>query len=318
VQGRTVIAALPDPKATPTLHVGDVVTTVDAEPVAARRARLGSLYAASTPQALSYQVSSVLLGGLKTPPAVLTVEDAAGHQQTVSLPRTERYVLPPDRPTPVYGVLPSGLGYIDLGRLTPQDVDKAFAAVAKTPGLIFDMRGYPNGTAWAVAPYLASRQVVGARVAVPERHSPDDDSVSREEQPIQPNPDRHYAGRVAVLIDESAISQAEHTCLFLEAACHPAFVGTPTEGANGEVTNAVLPGGISFSFTGMSITHGDGRQLQRVGIQPTLRAAPTLAGVRAGRDEILEAAIKLLARSAPMPTARVRAPAAPGRVRRRG
>ncbi len=317
VQGRTVIAALPDPKATPTLHVGDVVTTVDAEPVAARRARLGSLYAASTPQALSYQVSSVLLGGLKTIPAVLTAEGAARHQQTVSLPRTERYVLPPDRPTPVYGVLPSGLGYIDLARLTPQDVDRTFAAVAKTLGLIFDMRGYPNGTAWAVAPYLASRQVVGAHIAIPERHSPDDDSVSREEKPIQPNPDRHYAGRVAVLIDESAISQAEHTCLFLEAACHPALVGTPTEGANGEVTNAVLPGGISFSFTGMSITHGDGRQLQRVGIQPTLRAAPTLAGIRAGRDEILEAAIKLLARSAPMPTARVRVPAAPGRVRRR-
>ncbi len=318
VQGHTVIAALPDPKAALGLHVGDIVTSVDGEQVAARRARLGSLYAASTPQALSYRVSSVLLGGLKTVPAGLTVEDAAGATRTVSLPRTERYVLPPDRATPVYGVLPSGLGYIDLGRLTPQDVDKAFAAVAKTPGLIFDMRGYPNGTAWAVAPYLASRPVVGARVAVPERHSPDDASVSREEQPIQPNPDHHYVGRVAVLIDESAISQAEHTCLFLEAACHPAFVGTPTEGANGEVTNAVLPGGISFSFTGMSITHGDGRQLQRVGIQPTLRVAPTVAGIRAGRDEILEAAVKLLARSAPAPTARVRAPAAPGRRGRRG
>ena len=81
-----------------------------------------------------------------------------------------------------------------------------------------------------------------------------------------------------MLIDETAISQAEHTCLFLEAACHPQFVGTATAGANGEVTGAVLPGGISFGFTGMSVRHGDGRQLQRVGIQPTYRVVPTIAG----------------------------------------
>lgn len=295
VQGQTIGAALPSPSAAPGLHVGDIITAVDGELVPARRARLGALYAASTPQALSYQVSSVLLGGLKTVPAVLTIQDAAGRTHTVTLPRTERYVLPPPRPTPVYGVLPSGLGYMGLGRLMPADVDKAFAAVAKTPGLIFDMRGYPNGTAWAIAPYLASRPVIGARFEIPEPQSPEDTSVSRSEYQIVPNPAYHYKGKVAVLIDESAISQAEHTCLFLEAACHPAFVGTPTQGANGEVTNAVLPGGIAFNFTGMSVRHGDGRQLQRLGIQPTLRVATTIAGLREGRDEVLEAAVKLLA-----------------------
>ena len=302
VQGQTIVAALPSPSAAPGLHVGDIIIAVDGELVPARRARLGALYAASTPQALSYQVSSVLLGGLKTVPAVLTIQDAAGRTHTVTLPRTERYVLPPPRPTPVYGVLPSGLGYMDLGRLMPADVDKAFAAVAKTPGLIFDMRGYPNGTAWAIAPYLASRPVIGARFEIPEPQSPEGTSVSRSEYQIVPNPAYHYKGKVAVLIDESAISQAEHTCLFLEAACHPAFVGTPTQGANGEVKrNAVLPGGIAFNFTGMSVRHGDGRQLQRLGIQPTLRVAPTIAGLRGGRDEVLEAAETLLTQSKTTP-----------------
>ncbi len=299
VQGQTIVSGLPDPKATPGLHVGDALLSIDGEPAAARRARLGPLHAASTPQALSFVVSSALLTGLKTAPALLVVRDAAGQKRTVTLPRTERYVLPPPRPTPTYGVLPSGLGYMDLARLMPQDVDKAFAAVAKTPGLIFDMRGYPNGTAWAIAPFLASQSVVGARIDVPLRQSPEDVSVSREDEFITPNPLHHYGGKVAVLIDESAISQAEHTCLFLEAACHPAFVGTPTEGANGEVTDAVLPGGIVFHFTGMSIRHGDGRQLQRLGIQPTLRVAPTIAGLRGDHDEVLEAAVKLLTQTRP-------------------
>ncbi len=296
VQGQTIVAALPDPNATPGLHVGDVVTAVDGEAVPARRARLGRLLCASTPQSLGLAVSSVLLNGHHTVPAVLTVTDASGRAHTLTLPRTARYVQMPPRTTPVYGVLPSGLGYMDLGRLTPADVEKAFQTVAKTPGLIFDMRGYPNGTAWVIAPYLASRPVIGARFAVPAPQSPDDTSKSTSEYTIVPNPAYHYLGKVAVLIDETAISQAEHTCLFLEAACHPEFVGTPTAGANGDVTNAVLPGGISFSFTGLSVTHGDGRQLQRVGIQPTLRVAPTIAGVRAGRDEVLEAAVRRLMR----------------------
>lgn len=294
VQGQTVVAALPDPKAVPGLHVGDVVTAIDGEPVSARRTRLGRLLCASTPQSLGLAVSSVLLNGHHTVPAVLAVTDASGQAHTLTLPRTTRYLQMPPRTTPVYGVLPSGLGYMDLGRLTPADVDKAFTAVAKTPGLIFDMRGYPNGTAWAIAPYLASHPVVGAQFSVPAPQGPDDTSAGTSEYPIVPRPDHHYGGKVAVLIDETAISQAEHTCLFLEAACHPEFIGTPTAGANGEVTNAVLPGGISFSFTGMSIKHGDGRQLQRIGIQPTLTVAPTIAGLRAGRDEVLETAVRRL------------------------
>jgi C-terminal processing protease CtpA/Prc len=69
------------------------------------------------------------------------------------------------------------------------------------------------------------------------------------------------------------------------------FVGTPTNGANGDVTFMVLPGNLAVSFTGHNVRHADGRQLQRVGIQPTVRAAPTIAGIAAGRDEVLEAAV---------------------------
>jgi len=56
----------------------------------------------------------------------------------------------------------------------------------------------------------------------------------------------------------------------------------------------VLPGNLIVSFTGHNIRHADGRQLQRIGIQPTIRVAPTIRGVAAGRDEILEAAVKYL------------------------
>jgi hypothetical protein len=49
------------------------------------------------------------------------------------------------------------------------------------------------------------------------------------------------------------------------------------------------------SFSGHDVRHADGKQLQRVGIQPMLRVAPTIRGTMEGRDEILERAIKYLA-----------------------
>ena len=71
-------------------------------------------------------------------------------------------------------------------------------------------------------------------------------------------------------------------------------MGTPTSGANGGVAFTSMPSGISVRFTGTDVRHADGRQLQRVGIQPDFRVEPTLAGIAAGIDEVLEAAVKFL------------------------
>src|SRR4029077_3169696 len=99
-----------------------------------------------------------------------------------------------------------------------------------------------------------------------------------------------------VLINGDAISAAEHSCLGFEQAAKGriTFIGTPTQGANGNVTNTSMPGGITVPFSGMDVRHADGRQLQRVGIQPDIRVEPTIAGIVAGKDEVLEAAIKFL------------------------
>jgi C-terminal processing protease CtpA/Prc len=94
-----------------------------------------------------------------------------------------------------------------------------------------------------------------------------------------------------MLIDDRAISQSEHTALFFEAANGTTFIGTPTAGANGDVTNFTLPGGFRVNFSGHDVRHADGRQLQRVGIQPHIQVAPTIKGLQAGRDEVLERAI---------------------------
>ena len=113
-------------------------------------------------------------------------------------------------------------------------------------------------------------------------------------QPLPTSDKWKYKGKTVTLIDERAISQSEHTGLFLEAACATTFIGSQTAGANGDVTNLTLPGGLLVGFTGHDVRHVDGRKLQRVGLAPQVEVRPTLAGIGAGKDEVLARALEYL------------------------
>jgi C-terminal processing protease CtpA/Prc len=304
VEGRTIVAALVAENTG--LQVGDVVERIDGEPVEARRAFIGQYYSASTPQAWQRNLHRNLLRGQAGSSLRLEVRGLDGKVRTAELKRslgpedTRLYeVETKARPQPVFGVLASGLGYVDLARLTPAQVDDMFEAIAATPGTIFDMRGYPNGTAWSIAPRLGTRDApVGAlfRRTLYETDDPEQGLSSLEfEQRVPPaGGATRYRGKVVMLINEFAQSQSEHTGLFFEAATDVTFIGTPTAGANGDITYLVLPGGYSFTFSGHDVRHADGRQLQRLGLQPDVPVAPTIAGLARGDDEVLAAAERWL------------------------
>ena len=305
IEGKSVVTRVLDDKLP--IKIGDVVLAVDGEPVEKRREFLARYSASSTPQWSMRNVNGRLLLGPKDSVAKLKLQNIAGETRDVELPRTQPINDPKlfqllERSTPVMQVLPSGFGYADLDRLQAGEVDKMFETIKGTPAVIFDMRGYPNGTAWSIAPRLTEKKnVVAALFSRPILQATDltDSEVadSARYSFAQRIPERQgdvYKGKVVVLINEDAISQAEHTCLFFEAATDVTFIGTPTAGANGDVTVMVLPGNLVVSFSGHDVRHADGRQLQRIGIQPTIKAAPTIHGLVDGRDEILDAAIKFL------------------------
>jgi C-terminal processing protease CtpA/Prc len=97
-----------------------------------------------------------------------------------------------------------------------------------------------------------------------------------------------------MLIDERAVSQSEHSGLFFEAANGTTFIGSPSAGANGDITDLVLPGDITLVFTGHDVRYPDGRQLQRVGLRPQVYVRPTLPGIQSGKDEVLDRALEFL------------------------
>lgn len=68
--------------------------------------------------------------------------------------------------------------------------------------------------------------------------------------------------------------------------------GAPTAGANGNVRPVLLPGGYALQFTGLKVTNYDGTQYRGRGIRPHVPIERTIAGVVAGRDEVLERALE--------------------------
>jgi len=50
--------------------------------------------------------------------------------------------------------------------------------------------------------------------------------------------------------------------------------------------------GFTTRFSGLGVFSPDRRPTQRIGIVPDIVVTPTIAGIRAGRDEVLEEAIR--------------------------
>jgi C-terminal processing protease CtpA/Prc len=101
------------------------------------------------------------------------------------------------------------------------------------------------------------------------------------------------------LIDSRAMSAAE-TCLqILRDNQLATFLGENSGGTNGNIATATTPGGFEIFFTGMRASGPDGSTIQGHGIVPDQVVHPTLDGIRAGRDEILEAAVAAAQRLAP-------------------
>ncbi len=93
-------------------------------------------------------------------------------------------------------------------------------------------------------------------------------------------------------MDEISQSQAEYTAMAFRSAPQAIVVGSTTAGADGNVSQIPLPGGLSTMISGIGVFYPDKRPTQRVGIVPDVEVRPTIAGIRAGRDEVLEEALR--------------------------
>lgn len=275
---------------------GDVVLEIDGQTVAAREAFLAKYITASHPEALRAKLAWSVLSGDEGSRAKLKLKKPDGSMKVVEVERKLALLeaLYASAPGPHYKVLDGNIGYIDLVSLEMAEVDAALKAVAGTRALILDDRGYPKGTAFKLGPLLDVKRPRGVAqffeplvTAAPEAAT----QAMFFLQSLGPPQPAVYTAPTVTLIDDQAMSQSEHSGLIFEAYAGTTFIGSPTAGANGDITSAMLPGGIRLGFSGHDVRHADGRQLQRIGLLPDVPVRPTIAGIRAGKDEVLDAAL---------------------------
>lgn len=80
-------------------------------------------------------------------------------------------------------------------------------------------------------------------------------------------------------------------------------VGSTTAAADGNVSRLPLPGGLRTMISGIGVSYPNRRPTQRIGILPDIEVRPTIAGIAAERDEVLEEAMRQI-RAPSTPTAR--------------
>lgn len=187
------------------------------------------------------------------------------------------------------------VGVIDMEQLETWMIPIMFEKFADKDALIFDIRNYPNGTLWELTDYLYESPMVYVRATIPNTRFPGLRSWVSETvgQGVQ----KAWEKEIVILFNQKTQSQAELTVMALEQHPKATKVGSITGAAAANVSYIYLPGNIRAAATFLGAYYPDHTPMQRVGIVPDVEVWPTVAGVRAGRDEEMETAYSVIDQS---------------------
>ena len=188
--------------------------------------------------------------------------------------------------------MPCDIGYVNMSNLQGSDVNTMYNNLQNKNAIIFDLRNYPNATAWNIADLIYPYFMEYAKFTEPDVSYPGTYNWFHNFQGVTGNP-TPYTGKVIILMDEITLSQAEYSCMILCAMSGAIKVGSQTSGADGNITYWKPSQDYQFGFTTLGVFYPNGDSTQRIGIVPDSVVYPTKAGIRHHRDEVLEKALSI-------------------------
>ncbi|MFY7867317.1 S41 family peptidase [Roseateles sp.] len=316
IEGRVLITEVLDPQLSRQgLAPGQEILRIDRQAVDAHvRARVLPFLAASTPQdreARAYG-AELLAGDVRQKVALqLRVRDGAAEAvvKTVTIPRLGvEQVFPLMQREPfAWRMLPGQVALVTLNGFdddTAADAYlQAFDAIAQARAIVFDLRhngGGNSGVGYRILATLTSQPLPTSKwwtrghVSAWRawgRPMPVEGGSHGE---IQPDAQRHFSGPVAVLTSAGTYSAAEDFVAAFKALRRGPVVGTATGGSTGQPLFFKLPGGGQARICAKRDLLADGTEFVGKGIAVDVPVAASVAAWRAGRDEVLEAALTQL------------------------
>jgi C-terminal processing protease CtpA/Prc len=186
------------------------------------------------------------------------------------------------------------IGYITLKTIKSDDVPIIKKEFINTKGIIIDIRNYPASSVVSLGEYFVSNTVPFVKFTKGNSDNPGEFIFKDISSIHKPKETRTYQGKLVVIVNEETQSHAEYMAMAFRAGDHTTIIGSQTAGADGNVSEIVLPGGLKTRISGIGVYYPDGRETQRVGIIPDIEVKPTIQGIREGRDEVLEKAIEII------------------------
>ncbi|HMJ91666.1 MAG TPA: S41 family peptidase [Candidatus Acidoferrum sp.] len=298
LEGKFVVEdLLADDAAAHLFRAGDVIVALDGRDVAGIANEVRDFYGASNESALMNDIAVNLTRG-RCGAVPVRIRRAAEIQfdaqrvatGTLRLDNTTRN----DRAGETLQMLSPTVAYLKLSAIQAADVRGYMDRATDAKALIVDIRNYPSAyVVYALGNLLIEKTTPFATVSIASLSNPGAFHF-RAQSILHPEKPR-FGGRVLILVDETSVSMSEFTAMALRATPRAQIVGMKTAGADGDVSRIPLPGGFSAAISGIGIFYPDRRRTQRVGVALDVECPNTITGLREGRDETLDCALRELA-----------------------
>lgn len=279
------------------LKVGDVITKINGTPVAQLVEAKAKYYPASNMPTKLRDLSGDLLrsNASQINIEVLSENNKLNTRELSLYPRDSLkiYRWYPPREERSYKMLDHHIGYVTLQNIKEEDIPNIKKEFAQTKGIIIDIRNYPSTfVPFSLGSYFVSENTPFVKFTNGNIANPGEFTFTN---PLEiPSNGNAYQGKLVVLVNELSQSQAEYTSMAFRAGDNTTVLGSTTAGADGNVSEILLPGGLRTMISGIGVNYPNGEETQRVGIVPDVEVKPTLQGIRNGKDELLEKAIEMI------------------------
>ncbi|MCC9063586.1 S41 family peptidase [Flavobacterium piscisymbiosum] len=279
-----------DFKNIPQLKTGDEILAFDGEKIDIRIARLTKYTIASN---VSSQNRDVILKLFLTNKNDVEIRVRRNNKNfNIQANSTKINYFNQNKPSNVE--LAGDIGYIYPGSLKKNELKEILKRYKNKKGIVIDLRCYPSD-------YIID--IIGGLMMPEPKEFAKFSATSLKEigqfkvkgaiTVGDNNPD-YYKGKVAVLIDENTQSSAEFTVMALRVLPNVAVIGSQTAGADGDVSEIILPGNASTMMSGIGIFYPDMKETQRIGMIPDIKVSPTRKGIEQNIDEVLLEALKFI------------------------
>lgn len=190
-------------------------------------------------------------------------------------------------------------GIFVINEANTMDIDAVVKQLAAAKAVILDTRYGVTGNNWQLVTHflpegMLTQDYEQRHDTLPWQTGNINLNVSWQ-QPVVTN---QISAKLIVIMNRNTQSSGETYLNFFKETHHGTLIGEATHGANGDISCARLlggpaAGGLTFFYTGLHVANRDGSQHQSIGTLPDIEVKQTIAGVRAGRDELMEKALQL-------------------------